>query len=208
MQKEGKITSWNDGRGFGFLTPKNGEKRVFFHIKAFKNHENRPKPGQNVHFEMSRDSKGRLCAKNVVLMTENDDFSSISLGKRSLSIIGSLVFVSVLGIAAFFVPTKTLLPVYIVGISVVTFIIYAVDKAAAMSGSWRIPEKTLHLLALAGGWPGALIAQQTIRHKSSKPSFQAVFWVTVALNCAAIVYFFTPDGAKTLQSWLKELNWL
>jgi len=87
----------------------------------------------------------------------------------------------------------------------VTFIVYAVDKAAAMRNAWRNPENTLHLLALAGGWPGALIAQQTIRHKLSKPSFQAVFWVTVALNCAAIASFFTPNGAETLQPLLKEL---
>jgi len=204
MQQTGNITSWNDDRGFGFISPQNGGKRVFVHIKAFKNRENRPQTGQNVHFEMSRDKKGRPCAKNVILEASAGDFPSISLGRRTLSIIGAVIFLAAVGIAAFFVPAKSLLPIYVVGVSVVTFIVYAIDKAAAMRNAWRIPENTLHLLALAGGWPGALIAQQTIRHKSSKPAFQAVFWVTVALNCAAIAYFFTPNGAETLQPLLKK----
>jgi uncharacterized membrane protein YsdA (DUF1294 family)/cold shock CspA family protein len=205
MQQKGEITSWNDVRSFGFITPANGDKQAFMHIHAFQNREKRPEVGQQVHFEMSRDHKGRPCAQHVVLEASSGDFPALSLGKRTLSIIGAVVFLAGVGIAAFFVPTKSQLPVYIAGISIVTFIVYAIDKAAAMRNAWRIPETTLHLLALVGGWPGALIAQQTIRHKSSKPSFQALFWVTVVLNCAAIAYFFTPDGGETLQPLLKEV---
>ncbi|UVW27519.1 DUF1294 domain-containing protein [Massilia sp. H6] len=71
------------------------------------------------------------------------------------------------------------------GLSVLAFIVYAADKSAARKGLRRTPENTLHLLAVAGGWPGALVAQRVLRHKSSKRSFQNAFWVTVALNCAA-----------------------
>ncbi len=61
---------------------------------------------------------------------------------------------------------------------------YAADKRAAMKGRWRIPESNLHLLALAGGWPGAMFAQQLFRHKTVKRSFRAVFWITAWLNTA------------------------
>jgi len=71
--------------------------------------------------------------------------------------------------------------------SVLTFIVYALDKSAAKAGRWRVAEKTLHLLALAGGWPGALIAQQVLRHKNRKPGFVAMFWVTVLVNVAVFV---------------------
>ncbi|HBD19435.1 MAG TPA: DUF1294 domain-containing protein [Arenimonas sp.] len=59
---------------------------------------------------------------------------------------------------------------------------YAIDKSAAQAGRRRIPEKTLHLFALLGGWPGALVAQQWLRHKSVKAGFLGVFWLTVFAN--------------------------
>ena len=74
--------------------------------------------------------------------------------------------------------------------SIITFLVYAVDKSAAKNGQWRTPESTLHLLGLAGGWPGALVAQKWLRHKSKKPSFQIIFWVSVVINCAAFAWLF------------------
>ncbi|RJF97341.1 DUF1294 domain-containing protein [Noviherbaspirillum saxi] len=70
--------------------------------------------------------------------------------------------------------------------SLSAFVAYIIDKSAARNGNWRTPEKTLHLLALIGGWPGALLAQSLLRHKSSKRSFLMVFWLTVMLNCTAL----------------------
>ena len=78
------------------------------------------------------------------------------------------------------------------GASVVTLVVYAIDKRAAGSGRRRVSENTLHLLALAGGWPGAIVAQQALRHKTAKRSFRAVFWVTVAANVVGFVALATP----------------
>lgn len=69
------------------------------------------------------------------------------------------------------------------------FIAYARDKSAAKHGRWRIRESTLHFFALAGGWPGAFLAQRLLRHKSRKMSFQILFWAIVALNSAAFGWF-------------------
>jgi uncharacterized membrane protein YsdA (DUF1294 family) len=79
-------------------------------------------------------------------------------------------------------------------LSLVTFLAYALDKSAAEAGRWRTQESTLHLFGLAGGWPGALLAQQLLRHKSSKREFQAAFWMTVMLNCGALVWLALPYG--------------
>lgn len=81
------------------------------------------------------------------------------------------------------------LPVLLVylGLGLTTFVAYGLDKSAARTGAWRTAESTLHLLSLAGGWPGALLAQQLLRHKTSKQSFVVVFWFTVAINVAAFV---------------------
>lgn len=67
-------------------------------------------------------------------------------------------------------------------ISLSCFVAYAIDKSAARRGNWRTPESTLLLLGLCGGWPGGLLAQQWLRHKTSKTSFQWKFYLTVALN--------------------------
>jgi hypothetical protein len=46
--------------------------------------------------------------------------------------------------------------------SVACFAAYAIDKAAARSKARRTPERTLLLLGLAGGWPGAVLAQHLV----------------------------------------------
>ena len=66
--------------------------------------------------------------------------------------------------------------------SVATYAVYAVDKRRAQAGGWREPETMLHLFALGGGWPGAFLAQQHLRHKCAKVSFQIVFWLIVSLH--------------------------
>jgi len=82
-----------------------------------------------------------------------------------------------------------LVPALYLVASVLTFAVYALDKSAAQADRWRTRESTLHALALMGGWPGALFAQELLRHKSRKRSFQRVFWLTVLINCSAAVSF-------------------
>ncbi len=84
-----------------------------------------------------------------------------------------------------------------IGVNLLTFLVYTMDKSAAQNGQWRTKESHLHLLSLAGGWPGAWFAQQWLRHKSRKVEFRAVYWATVVLHCAAVVAW--------LGGWLRGL---
>ncbi|MFE6964369.1 DUF1294 domain-containing protein [Agromyces sp. NPDC057679] len=79
--------------------------------------------------------------------------------------------------------------------SVVAFAAYGIDKAAAKRGAGRIAERTLHLVDLAGGWPGALAAQQLFRHKTRKRSFRRVFWAGVVGNLLALAALVVWLGA-------------
>ncbi len=75
-------------------------------------------------------------------------------------------------------------------LNVVTFAVYGFDKAAARKKAQRVPERTLHILAALGGWPGAYMGQRVFRHKTLKHKFRRIFWLTllpplVALSAAA-----------------------
>lgn len=77
----------------------------------------------------------------------------------------------------------SLIPLAAYGIvSVLAFLLYWGDKRKARVDHWRTPENVLHALEFAGGWPGALLAQQVFRHKTRKVSFQLVFWIIVLLH--------------------------
>ena len=74
---------------------------------------------------------------------------------------------------------------YLVVISAVTFWLYWRDKRRAETDGWRIPESTLHIAELLGGWPAAFLAQRAFRHKIAKTSYQVAFWAIVAVHEAA-----------------------
>jgi uncharacterized membrane protein YsdA (DUF1294 family) len=88
-------------------------------------------------------------------------------------------------------------------VSILTFLVYRFDKSAARHGQWRTKESTLLFLGLAGGWPGAVLAQRVLHHKSRKQSFQVAFWGTVVINSAALGWLLTDSGTKFLDQLLK-----
>ncbi len=199
MRIKGKITSWKDEKGFGFITPNDGGKQIFVHIKAFNTRKNTPTVNQVVTYTVSTDKQGRPCAEQV---TRAGELLSKNTQKKSntLVFIIPLLFIVFVGVSAFTNKVELLLLPFYLAVSLFTFILYAIDKSAAQNGSWRTQETTLHLFALVGGWPGAMIAQQSLRHKSKKQSFRAVFWVTVILNFGLFIWFHTPEGGTILNS--------
>jgi len=74
--------------------------------------------------------------------------------------------------------------------SLLCFIAYALDKSAAVAGRRRISERTLLTLGFIGGWPGGLLAQQLLRHKTRKASFLIAFWVCVVVNVILLVVLY------------------
>jgi len=185
MRDQGRLTSWDDDKGFGFVTPDKGGLRAFVHIRAFSYRSRRPRNGDVITYQLAWDPKGRPRAENV-LFRENPSSAPapkptglVPASLLSVAFIAVVVALVVLGRVPWFV-----LPAYLV-MSLLTLIAYAFDKSAAMNRRWRTSEETLHFLSLIGGWPGALISQRLFHHKKSKAEFQAVFWFIVALHCAA-----------------------
>ena len=198
MRFKGKLKSWNDDRGFGFIDPIQGGEQIFVHIKAFSRRSILPQVNELLWFEIELGPEGKKRAKNVEFVRKIAGHSKIQLepsvqrGTVTLIAIPGFVVLYVV-VAIVWQPPLVLAAIYVGG-SAITFLAYAKDKSAAQRKAWRTPETTLHLLAFAGGWPGALVAQQVLRHKSTKPEFRVCFWTTVILNVAGFVLSCSPVG--------------
>lgn len=205
MRYQGKITTWKDEQGFGFISPNGGGSQVFVHIKSFSNRTRRPSGSEIVTYEVALNGNGQLRAENVAFSGERTKPKYVSRPGKTQLCIAALFLV--------FLATTTLigkLPVPVLGLylgaSAVAYVAYLLDKSAARTDQWRTKERTLHLFGLVGGWPGALFAQSILRHKSKKQSFQVIFWATVVLNCTALGWVFTPSGSKSLRMLLDALS--
>jgi uncharacterized membrane protein YsdA (DUF1294 family) len=73
---------------------------------------------------------------------------------------------------------------WLIAVNLVTWRAFAHDKAQAIQGGWRVPENTLLLMALLGGWPAAKLAQRRLRHKTRKQPFGSLLHLSIAGNLA------------------------
>ncbi|MCG9543635.1 DUF1294 domain-containing protein [Vibrio sp. Isolate33] len=116
-----------------------------------------------------------------------------------------ITYLVLVAVSALFAESSKAVLMWYLAIGLVTFFVYAKDKRAAINDNWRVPEKTLHILSVAGGWLGALIAQEKLRHKTQKQPFRAIYWLTVVINVAAFVWTLTPSGQAKFGRWVSEI---
>ena len=187
LRIEGVLRSWNDERGFGFLASPMAPS-TFAHISAF---DGRPQQGERFSYVIGFASDGRPRAEQVQPVG-----GAVALPWEDLRRTPRGTKIGLLAIAAFAVLFAVLavrwnLPLIVAAIyaavSLVTFLAYAIDKAAARANRRRVSEAALLGLGVLCGWPGGLLAQQLLRHKRIKRSFQSEFWLSVLLNVVALV---------------------
>ncbi|WP_230655861.1 DUF1294 domain-containing protein [Psychrobacter sp. I-STPA10] len=202
---QGKIEKWQDDKGFGFIASE--EDSIFFHISEYQSAASnkstqRPKLGERVSFVIGKDKQGRLQAKKVISLTDSCKYSTPKASRQkqapshqdrfkadqSNRLFIALGFYVLLIILAVMGKIIWLVVGWYVAIGVLTFLAYAKDKSAAQRGQWRTPESTLHILSLIGGWAGAMLAQTYLRHKSKKIEFRTVYYLTVIINLAGLLY--------------------
>lgn len=184
---EGTLESWNDDRGYGFIALPHGGKSVFAHIRSFEGLSQRPRVGQVFSFELHALDDGRLRA--AVTRLERD-MAAVPRSRSSAGpVVGALViliFITEYIVLSLLWPLPLWVAGLYLGFSVACFLLYAEDKSKARHGRWRVAESSLQVVALIGGWPGAIAAQQLLRHKTRKRGFQFVFWTAVVVNMAAL----------------------
>lgn len=200
MRLVGRIASWNEDKGYGFVVPHDGGVRCFVHIKSFQSGSRRPVDGDLISYAPARDPRGRINAMDVRFAGQKIEQRRPfrPWPRRTLGVVFLLA-----------VSVGTMSGVIPAGVSVgygvlsgLSFVLYAIDKAAAGKAMQRTPESTLHFVDLLGGWPGALIAQQSFRHKTVKASFQSAFRITVAINVAIVAWLVHSGIARSLTAAL------
>ncbi|MGM8890788.1 DUF1294 domain-containing protein [Psychrobacter sp. 1Y1] len=219
-KQQGTVKKWQDDKGFGFIETEAGES-VFFHISEFKA-KRRPDIGEAVVFSVGQDVKGRkratqvqelgfvqqkMAQKNQQIRQRNQKRShqaDFEAGQKKRSFLG-LAFYGVLVLLAATGKLSWLVVGWYAALGLITYIMYAKDKAAAQSGDWRTPESTLHVLSALGGWVGALLAQTYLRHKSQKPEFRVTYYLTVVVNMAGLLFLLAGGGLETVTDLLSEL---
>jgi len=105
--------------------------------------------------------------------------------------LASLATTFILTASLFYFYEIKILFAYLVSINCITLTLYCIDKISASSKKelLRIPERTLHILALAGGSPAALLGQKTFRHKTQKKSFLTIYFCIVLLQIGLILWY-------------------
>jgi uncharacterized membrane protein YsdA (DUF1294 family)/cold shock CspA family protein len=203
MRFDGTLKSWNDERGLGLLAADQGGQDIVVQLDALVPIAAKPRVGQRFSFEVEPAVGGIKRAKNVAQAPRPSGSGPFrrqlragrrgEVGLQSLLVVPAFALV-LLAAAVFWRIDLWVAALYALA-SVITFVAYASDKTAAVEGHPRVSEFTLLMFGLVGGWPGALLAQQVLRHKTRKATFQTLFWLTVVVNVLAFLWFASPLGA-------------
>jgi len=200
MRFQGKVTNWNDNKGYGFVEPNGGGDRSFVHIKSFVKNYPRPSNGDIITYEKIKGRDGRYKASEIRLVNNTNKQGKKSIRSQNLGVnltIGFcvlIVMVTILGKLPYQISV-----IYFIA-SILAFLVYAFDKSAAQNNRWRTKESTLHIISIIGGWPGAYYAQNKLRHKSSKAEFKRTFLVTVLINLGVFIWLFTENGSNFINA--------
>lgn len=169
-----RVVEWHADKGFGWL--QFDDKRLFLHRRDFSRWHHTPRVGEEIRFNWGLDDKLRACAQNAVQTREVADLSLIGLCFLGALLVPPAYAWRQVGLELW------MLAAYICTMSLITYVAYRSDKRKARMDAWRTPEWQLHLLELAGGWPGAWVAQRRLRHKCSKGFFQFEFWLIICIH--------------------------
>lgn len=196
-RQEGHLSGWNEGRGFGFLKPVGGGPDAFAHIRAFAKEERHIEEGHLYSYQTETDKAGRLRAADIRPIRPppvKPSLLGIVISRTPrIMVIPAFLFIAI-AVSMTTQVSPGWLAVYGLA-SFACFIGYALDKRAATHKQWRVSETILLMVGLVGGWPGAILAQEIFRHKTKKPAFRTLFWMSVAINMAAFVQIAAFTGA-------------
>jgi uncharacterized membrane protein YsdA (DUF1294 family) len=127
---------------------------------------------------------GRLAIETVWVVEK------IKINPYKFYFLLALILSAGIGIALWYFTPIHPLWIYLLALTLITFLFYGYDKYQAINQKSRIPEVILHLLTLAGGTAGAIAGQLLFRHKTKKLSFRVVFIIIAAFQTGVIFWLY------------------
>ena len=199
VQALGRISQWDAAKGLGFVEAQTDGAKLLLRRADLSGRLRAlgPRVGEPVRF-VAVQSGGQRRATQVQSTAPPPVPQGQARARRprAASSTGLLVipaFALVLGMLHLTWPLPRPVPLLYGALSMAMFIVYAIDKwASKREGQSRVAENSLHLIALMGGWPGALLAQHILHHKTSKPAFLRTTWAMVAANILLLLALGTP----------------
>ncbi len=190
-QALGRVSQWDAAKGLGFVQPETGGERLLLRRADLSGRLRfrEPQVGEAVHFQLGTDKRRALQVGSLAPPPKPAAAQAGKTGAGSERLLVIPAFALLLGLLHLASPLPRPVPFLYGALSMAVFIVYGMDKWAARRGKARVAELSLHLIALLGGWPGALLGQQIFRHKTAKPGFQRLSWAMVALNISLLLGF-------------------
>ena len=172
---QGRLVSWDDSRGFGFVEAAGLDGPVFVHMKFLRSRHHRPAVGDVLGFSLGTGRDGQPAASDVEIVGAPPpkrpppptvlDVSRLFAATAILS--GAIVAHQFRGAPLWF-------PALYLVMSLGSGVAYWLDKYFAREGQPRVRENSLHFADACFGIAGGLFAQHVFRHKTRKKSFRAI----------------------------------
>ncbi|MDZ4762085.1 MAG: cold shock and DUF1294 domain-containing protein [Alphaproteobacteria bacterium] len=188
-RETGELVDWNDERGFGFIRPTDGSSDIYVHIKAMRRGDQRPNVGDRLSFVLAAGKDGRRAAADAAIIgaaatSRKSSAATVELVPTRLVAATSLLILLVANLLLGRLPVWIVFLYLIAGLA--AFVFYQADKRAAGDKTSRTPERRLHLLDLAFGIVGGLLAQHFFRHKTHKTEFSVITGLITALHALVL----------------------
>lgn len=184
----GVVVEWFDERGFGFIQPEVAGPKVFFHASSLRDHYARAQVGDKVTFTEGPGKDGKTAAFDIsVAGVPKPKKTGLDVAQEQFRIYAAALLIGLTLLDIMLGRAPVAMAFFYLLAGMISAVLYSSDKSQASKGEERVPEVVLHAIDLAGGIIGGLLAQQFMRHKTTKSGFAATTGLIFGIHLLLLI---------------------